>query len=121
MNGRFTSGSQIASGSGVTIDRSIEMPVTPPSMKWLVRRKPFNPIPAENTPAVMRKMLSASRLIEAIGGPIVSDANAGVRRYRAPPPGVVAVRAGAAGVPARSFQLSMALKTMLNSAWFCQR
>ena len=50
MNGRLTTGSQIDSGMRVTFDSSIEMPVTPPSMKLLDRRNPWRPMLAREDP-----------------------------------------------------------------------
>jgi hypothetical protein len=32
-------------------------------MKWLEKRNPFSPMPAENTPAAMKRVLIASRRI----------------------------------------------------------
>ena len=37
-------------GKPVMSATNIEIPVTPPSMKWLESRKPFTPIPADKIP-----------------------------------------------------------------------
>src|SRR4029078_9641993 len=59
-------GSHTDSGGGVVSDSSIEMPVTPPSMKWLDSRKPFRPIAAENNPAMIRSVFMIARCIDRI-------------------------------------------------------
>ena len=61
MNGRLTSGSQIESDMPVTFDSSIEIPVTPPSMKLLERRNPCRPMLADRMPSTMRTTLTVSR------------------------------------------------------------
>src|SRR5437667_1508364 len=66
MKGRLTRGSQIASGSRVTLASSIEMPVTPPSMKLLDSRKPFSPMPAERMPSTIRPAFNISRSTRAM-------------------------------------------------------
>src|SRR5437899_12670278 len=54
-------GSSTDNGTPVIFARSIEMPVTPPSMKPLDSRKPFSPIPADMTPTAISAALSDSR------------------------------------------------------------
>src|SRR5438093_13291261 len=54
-------GSSIDSGTPVVFASSIEMPVTPPSMKPLDSRKPFSPIAADMTPTAISAALSDSR------------------------------------------------------------
>ena len=61
MNGALMSGSQTDSGIAVVLDKSMETPVTPPSMKLLESRNPFRPIAAERMPAAMKSALTASR------------------------------------------------------------
>ena len=53
-------GSRTESGTPVIFASSIEMPVTPPSMKPLDSRKPFSPIPADMTPTAISAALSDS-------------------------------------------------------------
>jgi hypothetical protein len=52
--GRLISGIRSASGIPSAWEPSIDMPVTPPSMKWLESKKPSMPIPAESTPRSIR-------------------------------------------------------------------
>src|SRR4249920_2528120 len=69
-------GSSIDSGTPVVFASSIEMPVTPPSMKPLDTRKPFSPIPADITPTAISAALSdscASRLRATVLGRHPSD------------------------------------------------
>src|SRR5580765_1179131 len=64
-------GSNTESGTPVVFASSIEMPVTPPSMKPLDSRKPFSPIPADMTPTAISAALSdswASRLRATVLG-----------------------------------------------------
>src|ERR1043165_9080068 len=62
MKGRLMSGMKRASGRPVTSERSIEMPVTPPSMKRLESRKPLSPNAAESMPSATSATLTASRV-----------------------------------------------------------
>src|SRR6266850_178655 len=62
MNGRLMTRMRTARGQPKTFDSNIEMPVTPPSMKWLDIKKPFRPKPAENMPMTIRIELRASRI-----------------------------------------------------------
>src|SRR5215212_1470786 len=61
MNGRLTTAIQIDSEVPVTFDASMEIPVTPPSMKLLDRRNPWSPIVADRMPSRTRNELSSSR------------------------------------------------------------
>src|SRR6476620_4904497 len=54
-------GSSTDNGMPVVFASSIEMPVTPPSMKPLDSRKPFSPIAADMTPTAISAALSDSR------------------------------------------------------------
>ena len=40
-------------GNPVVSANSIDIPVTPPSIKWLESKKPFNPMPADRIPSVI--------------------------------------------------------------------
>src|SRR5258706_13599034 len=65
MKGRLITGRSSDSDMPVVFATSIEIPVTPPSMKLLDRRKPFSPIAAERTPSAISPVFSdswASRL-----------------------------------------------------------
>src|SRR5213594_2052523 len=53
MNGRFTSGDNTERDTPVVLASSMQMPVTPPSMKLLDSRNPFSPMPADRIPSVM--------------------------------------------------------------------
>src|SRR2546422_1185637 len=53
MNGRFTSGNSTARDTPVVLASSMQMPVTPPSMKLLDSRNPFSPMPADRIPSAM--------------------------------------------------------------------
>jgi len=53
MNGRLMTRISGGKGRSSPFARSIETPVTPPSMKRLDSKKPWMPIPAERTPRVM--------------------------------------------------------------------
>ncbi|MFA1772822.1 hypothetical protein ACD591_16090 [Rufibacter glacialis] len=50
----------------------MEIPVTPPSMKWLESKKPFRPKPAEKIPRKINRMFFnsdlKSKLLEAGNG-----------------------------------------------------
>ena len=59
-------GSQSDSGTGVTLASSMDTPVTPPSMKWLDRRNPFSPMPADRMPATTSAARPSSRSIRRI-------------------------------------------------------
>src|SRR6202011_360422 len=61
MNGAFTSGSHSESGAVVIFASSMETPVTPPSMKLLDSRNPFNPMLAARMPRPISSALSSSR------------------------------------------------------------
>src|SRR4051812_26836827 len=61
MNGRLATAIQMEREVPVTLDASIEMPVTPPSMKLLESRKPCRPIPADRMPSTTRNALRNSR------------------------------------------------------------
>src|SRR4051812_14524473 len=69
MNGKLMT--RISAGRGMpsTLARSMETPVTPPSMKRLDSRNPWSPIPAERMPNVIRAALRNSRV--GILGPVV--------------------------------------------------
>ena len=49
-------------GKGVKAEINKEMPVAPPSIKWLERRNPLNPNAAEKIPSVMKKKSLVCRL-----------------------------------------------------------
>ena len=60
-------GIENASGHPSTFASSIDTPVTPPSMKWLDRRKPLRPKPADKMPAMMK---AASRIARPMPRPL---------------------------------------------------
>src|SRR5262245_32694501 len=61
MNGRLTTAIQIETDVRVTADVSIEIPVTPPSMKCSGSRNPLMPIAADRIPRTSRNALRHSR------------------------------------------------------------
>src|SRR4029079_173180 len=69
-------GSSTANGKPVVFASSIEMPVTPPSLKPLDTKTPFSPIPADITPTAISAALSdswANRLRATVLGRHPSD------------------------------------------------
>jgi hypothetical protein len=59
---------RVASRHPSTFDRSMETPVTPPSMKRLDSKKPLSPMPAEKMPRMMRIAFFVSRANVFMGG-----------------------------------------------------
>jgi hypothetical protein len=55
INGTFIITSRKERGKPVTSVTKSEIPVTPPSIKVLGSKNPFNPNPAERKPRVIRK------------------------------------------------------------------
>jgi hypothetical protein len=49
-----------ARGTPIISAKSIDMPVTPPSMKWLDNKKPFSPNAAEAIPRVIKSIFFPS-------------------------------------------------------------
>jgi hypothetical protein len=60
MNGRLMSGSHTESGMLVTLASSMEMPVTPPSMRLLDNRKPCSPMVAHRIPSTISSTFRSS-------------------------------------------------------------
>lgn len=62
MKGRLNTRISADNGKRSTVASSMEMPVTPPSMKWLDSKNPFRPKAAEATPAKMKAAFLSSEL-----------------------------------------------------------
>src|SRR4029453_3244382 len=81
MNGRLKTGSQTDSVVLVTLETSMETPVTPPSMKLLESRNPCRPIFADRTPSAIRTMLSSSGVVRVSARRSVEVGTGGGRFY----------------------------------------
>src|ERR1044072_984143 len=79
MKGRLMTGISSASGHPNTFEMSIETPVTPPSMKWLDSRKPFNPNAAERMTSAMSPM-SIAACVWRFMRPRIDGASRGLQR-----------------------------------------
>src|SRR5262245_13116008 len=60
INGRFTIAINKESGNRRTLATSIEIPVIPPSMKWLESKNPLMPKAAEKIARTIRTQLASS-------------------------------------------------------------
>src|SRR5438876_1221183 len=60
MNGRLTKGSNTERDTPVVFASSMEIPVTPPSMKLLDNKNPFKPMLAERIPSPMSRAFTNS-------------------------------------------------------------
>src|SRR3989442_14178404 len=60
MNGRLTRGSNTERDKPVVFASSMEIPVTPPSMKLLDNKNPFKPMLAEKIPSPMSRAFTHS-------------------------------------------------------------